>query len=176
VMRANASGHIIGTIPTYTVFTGSIAAAANKIYLHIFNASGSGKIVKIRKCFIQPSLAVNALAAQTWRTSKTSAVGTTGNTALTIRQHDSTDPAVPAQITAAHSATAGATTTFDYFEIPIDVEETRPGVHLVAFWDILPLNGEEVGDYILREGEGFKVTNVTGGAYNWSVLCVFSIE
>jgi hypothetical protein len=176
VVQANAQGHILGSIPTYSVWSGVIAAAANKIYTHVFNAAGSGVIVKVRKCFLQPSLATTALTAQTWRVSRTNAIGTTGNTALTIRRHDETDPAVPAQVTAAHSATAGATTLFDWFELPVDVEETRPGVYLQAAMDILPLLGDYVGDYVLREGQGFKVTNVTGGAYSWSVLTVLTIE
>ena len=175
-MQANAEGHILGSLPTYSVWTGAIAAAANKIYLHLFNAAGSGSIVKVRKVFIQPSQAVNALAAQTWRFSKTNAVGTTGNTALTIRAHDSTFPAVPSQVTAAHSATAGATTDFDYFEIPLSTEETLPAVGLTPYFNLLPVDGDFVSDYVLREGQGLKVTNVTGGSYAWTVLAVFTIE
>lgn len=176
VMTANAEGHILGSLPTYSVWSGAITAAANKIYLHLFNASGSGKIVKLRKVFIQPSQAVNALAAQTWRFSKTNAVGTTGNTGLTIRAHDTNNAAVPAQVTAAHSATAGATTNFDYFELPLSTEETLPAVGITPYWNLLPVDGDYVQDYVLREGEGFKVTNVTGGSYAWTVLAVFSIE
>jgi hypothetical protein len=175
IMRANADGHIMGTIPTYSAWSGAIAAAANKVYMHLFNASGSGKIIKVRKLFIQPSQAVNALTAQTWKLSKTSAVGTTGNTAITIRAHDSTSPAVPSQITAAHSFTAGGTTNFDYFDIPLSTEETLPGVHLQPFYSILPTDGDEIEDYILREGEGLKLTDVTGGTYTYSALAVFSI-
>lgn len=175
IMQANADGHILGTIPTYSAWSGAVAAAANKVYMHVFNASGSGKVVKIRKLFVQPSQAVNALTGQTWRLSKTSAVGTTGNTAITIRQHDSTSDAVPAQITAAHSFTAGGTDNFTYFELALSTEETQAGVHLQPYYSILPTDGEEIEDYILREGEGLKLTNVTGGAYTYSVLAVFSI-
>lgn len=174
-VQANADGHILGTIPTYSAWSTAIASAANKVYMHIFNASGSGKTVKVRKLFVQPSMAVNALAAQTWRLSKTSAVGTTGNTAITIRAHDSTSAAVPAQITAAHSFTAGGTDSFTWFELPLSVEETLPGVHLQPYYSVLPTDGDEIEDYILREGEGLKLINVTGGAYTYSVLAVFSI-
>lgn len=176
VLEANELGHIIGTNETYSAWSGVIAAAANKVYMHIFNASGSGKIVKVRKVFVQPSQAVNALAAQTWRFEQTSALGTTGNTAITIRKHDSASTAVPAQITAAHSFTAGGTSTFTYFELPISTEETLPAVGLVPYFNLLPVDGDRVQDYILREGEGFKVTNVTGGSYSYSVLAVFAIE
>jgi hypothetical protein len=176
MMLANPNGSLIGDIPTYSAFSGSLASAANKPFMHLFNAAASGAIVKVRKVFIQPSMAVNALAAQTWRIAKTSAVGTTGNTAITIRPADSANPAVPAQITAAHSFTAGGTQAFTYFDIPLSVEETLPGVHMTPWQNVLPTDGDTVTDYVLREGEGLSVINVTGGAYNWSVLAVFSIE
>lgn len=176
VMLANPAGHIIGSVPTYSAWSGAVTAAANVPYLHVFNASGSGKIVKMRKVFIQPSQAVNALTAQTWRVAKTSAVGTTGNTAITIQKADSADAAVPAQITAARSYTAGGTQTFTYFEIPISVEETLPAVAVAPFFNVLPNDGDLVSDYVLREGEGLVVQNLTGGSYSWSVLGIFSIE
>ena len=176
IMLANPNGHLVGSVPTYSAWSGAVTAAANVPYLHIFNASGSGKIVKMRKVFIQPSQAVNALTAQTWRVAKTSAVGTTGNTAITIQKHDSTDAAAPAQITAARSYTAGGTQSFTYFELPVSVEETLPAVGLVPYFNILPNDGDIVSDYVIREGEGLVVQNITGGSYSWSVLGVFSIE
>ena len=176
VMLANPTGNLVGTVPTYSAWSGAVTASANLPYLHVFNASGSGKVVKMRKVFIQPSQAVNALTAQTWRVAKTSAVGTTGNTAITIQKHDSADAAVPAQITAARSYTAGGTQAFTYFELPVSVEETLPSVAVAPYFNILPNDGEIVSDYILREGEGLVVQNITGGSYSWSVLGVFSIE
>lgn len=176
VVLVNELGQMIGDIPTYSAWSGVIAAAANKVYWHLFNAAGSGKIVKVRKLFIQPSLAVNALAAQTWRVAQTSAVGTTGNTGITIRKHDSVSPAVPAQITAAHSYTAGGTEAFTYFEIPVSVEETLPAVGIVPWFNVLPVDGERVQDYVLNEGQGLALKNITGGAYSYSALGVFSIE
>lgn len=175
-VQANGEGHILGTIPTYSAFSGSIAAAANKPYLHVFNATGSGVVVKVRKVFIQPVVVANALATQTWSVRKTSAVGTTGNTAITIQKHDTTSAAVPAQVTAAHSFTAGGTDALTWFDVYVDPEETRAGVYLQPWYNILPTDGEFVQDYVIREGEGFKVINVTGGTLNYSVVGVFSIE
>lgn len=175
-MVANPDGHILGSIPTYSAWSGVLAAAANKPYLHIFNASGSGKVVKVRKLFIQPQAGVaNALAPQTWRVARTTAVGTTGNTAITILAHDGNSPAVPAQITAAHSYTGGGTQLFTFFELPIDVEETRLGVYFQAFYNILPTDGDETQDYTLQTGQGLVLQNVTGGAFSYSALAVFSI-
>lgn len=176
VMLANPVGSLIGDIPTYEAWSGSVSATANLVYLHVFNAAGSGKVVKMRKVFIQPSQAVNALTAQTWRFAKTSSVGTTGNTPITIRTHDSANAAVPSQITAARAYTAGGTQVFTWFDIPLSVEETLPAVGLTPYYNLLPTDGDVVSDIILREGEGLVVQNITGGAYTWSVLAVFTIE
>lgn len=178
VMVANPNGSLIGDIPTYSAWSGIIASTVNLVYLHVFNATGSGKVIKMRKVFIQPSQAVvSAPAPHTWRVAKTSAVGTTGNVAITIRAHDSFNPAIPAQITAGRSYTAGGTQVFAYFDVPIATEETASGNGLASFVNILPNDGDMVSDYILREGEGLAVQVVTAAAaYSWSVLAVFSIE
>lgn len=178
VIPANPAGHLIGDIPTYSAWSTAIASTVNLVYMHVFNASGSGRIVKMRKVFLQPSQAVVAAPApHTWRIAKTSAVGTTGNTAITIRAHDSANPAVPAQVTAARSYTAGGTQTFTYFEVPIATEETAAGNGVAPMFNILPNDGDMVSDYILREGEGLAVQVVTAAAaYTWSVLAVFSVE
>lgn len=176
VMQANPDGHILGSLPTYTAWSGVVAvSAANTILWHLFNATGSGKVAKLRKIFIQPSQAVNALGAQTWRVEKTSAVGTTGNTAITIVKNDSNDATPPAGITVARAYTAGGTVTSTFFELPISVEETLPSVGLVPYFNILPTDGEAITDMVIREGEGVAVRNVTGGAYSWSVLGVFTL-
>ena len=176
VMLANPVGSLIGDIPTYEAWSGKIAATANLVYLHVFNAAGSGKVVKMRKVFVQPSQAVNALTVQTWRFAKTSTVGTTGNTAITIRTHDSANAAVPSQITAARAYTVGGTQVFTWFDLDLSVEETLPAVGLIPFYNLLPTDGDVVSDIILREGEGLVVQNITGGSYTWSVLGLFSIE
>jgi hypothetical protein len=176
VILANSGGQIVGDAPTYTAWSGAVTASANAVYMHVFNASGSGKIIKVRKMFIQPSQAAVVGVSQTWRVSQTSAVGTTGNTAITIRAHDSTDAALPAQITAARAFTAGGTDAFTYFEIGLNPEETFPAVGLMPFFNILPVDGDYVSDYVLNEGQGLKLTNITGLSYSYSVLCVFSVE
>ena len=178
MMLANPLGSLFGDIPTYSAWSGVIASTVNLVYLHVFNASGSGRVIKMRKVFLQPSQAIlTTPAPHTFRIAKTSAVGTTGNTAITIQKHDSANAAVPSQITAARSYTAGGTQAFTYFEVPIATEETAAGNGLAGLINILPNDGDMVSDYILREGEGLAVQVVTAAAaYTWSVLAVFSIE
>jgi hypothetical protein len=176
VIPANANGQLMGDSPTYSAWSGAIAAAANKVYMHVHNATGSGKVIKVRKLFIQPSQSAVVGVSQTWRLSRTTAVGTTGNTAITPRAHDSADPALPAQITVAHSFTAGGADTFTYWEIGLNPEETLPPVGLMPYFNLLPTDGDYTSDYVLNEGEGLKFTNITGLTYTYSVLCVFSVE
>lgn len=175
-MQANPDGHILGSLPTYTAWSTVVAvSAANTVLWHLFNASGSGKVAKVRKLFLQPSQAVNALAAQTFRVARTSAVGTTGNTAVTVVKNDTADATPPAQLTVARSYTAGGTEVSTFFEIPISVEETLPAVGVVPWFNLLPTDGEAITDIVVREGEGIAVKDVTGGAYSWSVLGVFTL-
>jgi hypothetical protein len=176
MIPANSRGQLIGDTPTYSVWSGNVSATANAVYMHIFNATGSGKTVKVRKLYIQPSQSVVTGVSQQWKVSQTSSVGTTGATAITPRAHDSTDPALPAQITVARGFTAGGTETFTYFEIGLNPEETFPAVGLMPFFNILPIDGDYVADYTLNEGQGLKLTNVTGLAYTYSVLAVFTVE
>jgi hypothetical protein len=174
-MQATPDGHLMGSLPTYSAWSGSLTGAANLVYWHLFNAAGSGKTIKLRKVFIQPSQAVTAITAQTWRVAKTSSVGTTGNTAITVQKHDSSDAALPSQVTVARSYTSGGTQAFTFFELPINPEETMPGSTIASFWNILPVDGDPITDYVIREGEGVAVQNITGGAYAWSVLGVFTV-
>jgi hypothetical protein len=173
-MQATPDGHLLGSLPTYSAWSGSISATANLVYWHLFNAVGSGKVIKVRKIFLQPSQTVTAITAQTWRVAKTSSVGSTGNVAITAQKHDSADANLPTQVTVGRSYTAGGTQAFTYFDLPINPEETMPGSTIASFWNILPVDGDPITDYVIREGEGLAVQNVTGGAYAWSVLGVFT--
>jgi hypothetical protein len=58
----------------------------------------------------------------------------------------------------------------------LNPEETLPAVALMPYFNLMPTDGERTTDYVLNEGEGFKVTNVTGLSYVYSVLAVISIE
>ena len=53
VMIANANGHLQDTLPTWYIWSTYDARAANEILIDLFNATGSGVILKVRKLFIQ---------------------------------------------------------------------------------------------------------------------------
>jgi hypothetical protein len=174
LIEAGPNGNIIGTTPTYDAFTVATAATANRVYMHIFNASGSGRIVKVGKLYIQPSGATVTGVSQTWRVSRTTTAGTPGTT-NTWRARNSTDPAVPAQVTASHGHSVVPTASFTQFEITINPEETLPIWGTQGLFNILPTDGDRVSDITLREGEGLMLQNITGLSYSYSALAVCRI-
>ncbi len=175
VMVANASGHLHDTLPTYYYWRTFAAGAQNQRTIDIFNASGSGVIVKVRKAFIQCNLAAITGVGHQFDMIRTSAVGT-GGTTLTGRPSDSTNAAIPAQVTARSSATGGATESFVFFSASVDPEETRPGAALMGMINWVP-EGPNVQEIVCREGEGIlvkQITNNTAGI--WGCLLVVTIE
>lgn len=175
VMTAGPSGHIHDSLPTYYFWTPFAAGAANQRLMDLFNAAGSGKVVKVRKLFIQCNQAAITGVGHIFDIIRTTAVGT-GGTALTGRACDSANPAIPAQITARRSATGGATESFVFFSAGADPEETRPGAALMPMINWIP-ESHTIQDIVLREGEGIlvkQITNNTAGL--WGCLLVVTIE
>jgi hypothetical protein len=176
MMLANSRGHIDGSAAAFTCYSGQVAAAASKPYMHVFNATGSGVVLVLRKLFIQPNMAVTALAAQQWSVRRTSALGTTGAVAVTPVKHSTLDANLSASVTVQHSYTAGGTVAATFFDMFVSVEETFPGVHMAPFYNILPTDGPRIGDYEIQPGEGISLVNVTGGVATYGAVAVFTVE
>lgn len=94
--------------PTYFFWTGSVTIANNKIMMDIFNATGSGKKIKIINVMVSPvfTAAVTGIASS-HSLQKTTTVGTGGTTNAGIKADDN-DPALPAGITSRAAPTGGA--------------------------------------------------------------------
>lgn len=175
VMLAGASGHILESLPTYYIWRPFTAGAQNQITLDVFNASGSGKLVKLRKLFLHHNQSAITGVGHVFDLDTTTAVGT-GGTAITLRTVDSTNAAVPAQITARYSATGGATKGFTLFSMGTDPEETRPGAAIAPMINWMP-EGTHFQDLTLRVGEGFRVIQITANTAGvWGCLAVITIE
>jgi len=168
VMVAHASGHIKGTIPTYSWWRAYAAGAQNQRSLDIFNASGSGVVVKLRKLFVHHNQAAVTGVPILFDFIHTTAVGT-GGTVITGRLQDSDDAAIPAQVTARFNATGGATESYVRFGFAVDTEETRPATSIAPMINWLP-EGDDIGDIALHEGEGALVKHITN-----STVGVFGI-
>ena len=176
VMVASATGHLQGDVPTYYYQTAQAAAAQNKIFFEVFNASGSGKILRLRKLFIQSNVATQTGVGMQFDLNRTSAVGTSGTT-LTAALADTANAAVPAQVTARSVPTGGATTAGAVFSSPfLSSEETQAGTHFNWAFNYIP-EGENIQRPTAREGEGLKLTQITNStAGSWSVCAVITLE
>lgn len=158
-VQAGPTGHLFDTSPTYYFYTGLAAGAGNQRLIDIFNAAGSGKLVKVKKLFMQCNQAAITGVGLQYDVIRTSAVGTAG-TALTGRAADTTNAAIPAQITARRGATGGATESHILFPLGVDPEETRPSAGLMGMINWMP-EGPNLQELVLREGEGMLVKQIT---------------
>lgn len=175
IMIASPTGHLWDTLPTYYWYRTYAAGAANQRIIDIFNAAGSGVLVKIRKLFIQHNMAAVTGVGHTFDIIRTTAVGT-GGTVLTGRPADSTNAAIPAQITARSSATGGATESFVFMSAAVNPEETLPSAGIMGMINWIP-EGAYSQEIVCREGEGLLLKQITSSTVGvWSALLVGTIE
>jgi hypothetical protein len=181
VMIADKSGNLLNSKDSYIVYTGNTAhvAAARTTLFDIFNATGSGKIMRINGVYIIPALVAVTGVGLTYEVIRTSAVGT-GGTTLTTQKYDSANPTVPAQVTARTKPTGGATTSATLQLINGSSEETTPYASMASVLNHVPMGGTlspgEVG-WVVREGEGLKIDQTTNSAVgNVNIQIVFTLE
>jgi len=168
VMRADDSGHIEGSIPTYSWWTPASTSGASKLFADLFNASGSGKIIEISGIWAIPKsdVAVTGVIAVPIGLYRTSAVGTGGtshtynggsaSSAHVITPWDTNNPSLPAQVTARANPTGGATIAALFWEQYLFTEETNAATYVGAFINLLPeLPGMQ--RITLNEGQGLLI-------------------
>jgi len=175
VMIAGPSGHLKDTLDSYAYHFGANVGAQNKIHAEVFNATGSGKVVKLRKLFLFSNQAAITGVVHEFGFDITSAVGT-GGTTITGRPHDSGNTALVAQITARHAPSGGATQNFRLYSIHINPEETisAHSIHPIINW--LPEH-DVMQDITLRENEGFRLIQITNNtAATWICTMHLTIE
>lgn len=169
---------MLAGLPTYYYQSAQNSATGTVTLMDLFNAAGSGVIVKIRKLFLQQAFVAQVGIATSFDIAKTSSVGT-GGTAITGRSVDSADPAIPAQVTARSIPTGGAASVFSWMNpLGMSGEETDIGGRGAMFFNVMA-EGNETKDVVLREGEGIKVVKTTTAATtggNWSGLLVATVE
>lgn len=179
MMQADPDGHIQGSAPSYIlVQQPRVTTAAATDFFDLFNATGSGKIVRLRG--VWPILEVTAASAiiPTFRFDlfRTSAVGTGGTPhtfesasapaagALQIARLSTVDAGtLPAQITSRSLPTGGATAAAWLFCMHLTSEETNAGIvtaQSVNWLPQLPYNPP----FELQENQGFKIRQITATA------------
>lgn len=192
VLPATADGHIVGTEPSYLLCQAPrVITAAATDFFDLFNASGSGKVIKLVGLY--PVL--KSTAAWTQSTTfqfdviRTSAVGT-GGTAYTsegaaapttglvnIARLSTSDAAAltgVTQITCRALPTGGATAAAWLFSIEIQPEETNPASSMAQWVNMFPVlpNGNQ---FELQEGQGIKIRQITtagtltGCSFGWQL-------
>lgn len=166
VMIANPDGHLKDSNPVYRLIVPNSAVGANKVHVDLFNATGSGKTIKVLSafCFADIDTAVTGVVAAEVALTRTTAVGTGGTaatadsaslTAPSISKLDTAAAAIPAQITARAAPTAGATAGALLASRFLFTEETNAGAALAGLVgaEFVRNEGAEV---IVRENTGLR--------------------
>lgn len=181
VIPADETGTLYGSKDTWIASTQNTAhvAAARTTLVDLFNATGSGKILRVVGLYIIPTLTAVTGVGVTYETIRTSAVGT-GGTTLTPVPYDSAQAALPAGVTARVKPTGGATTSITWLYHNGTSEETNPYASLASVLNHIPLAGRlgpHQNGLVLREGQGIKVDQTTNSAVgSVNVVLVFTVE
>lgn len=158
---------------TFTAWVNDAAPAANKHMLTLFNAAGSGVLLEVYdlRCVL---LQIAAVTGVTLRWDIFRATASSAGTTVTPEHHDTGSIAVPAQVTV---RTNGTVTNGNRLAgLIVSGEELTtaltnvPGAQGV---DLLPmLKNPKAKPFILREGQGITVQNITSstvGTFGLSV-------
>lgn len=190
VAIADESGHLAGSLPTYGLITPPIAVGANKLYLDLFNAAGSGKIIDVRGIWLIPKLDVAVVGAVAVRVDvyRTSAVGTGGSSAATdsatvdvaggsLWKFDENNAALPAQITARVAPTGGATISRWLFPNNVAPEETNTSMGYLTQWQNLVPSFMFGQKFTFREGQGLLLKQgPVASVGSVSIFVAFTVE
>lgn len=190
VMLADAQGQVHASLESYMWATPLAAVGADKLYADLFNATGSGKIVDVRGIWAIPKTDVAVVGALGIRLDlyRTSAVGTGGTAAVyksatrdvaggTINPFDTNNADLPAQITARHLPTGGATIAQWLFPTYTLGEETATSqAYMSQYQNLIPVL--TVGQKLtLRETQGLLVKQgAVAATGNVQLLIVFTVE
>lgn len=166
VMVAMPDGHLTGSLPQYRLICPSQAVGANKVFLDLFNATGSGVSLRVLSayCFSDNDTAVTGTLGVEVNLTRTTAVGTGGTaatldgtslTAITISEMDTNNPALSANITARSSPTGGATAGALLGQRWIFTEETSAPSGIAGTLGAEFIRNEGA-DLIIRENSGLR--------------------
>jgi hypothetical protein len=171
-------GVFTAALPTYYAVADAVAFANTKTHFSIVNESGSGVLISIRKLF-PINVSIGALTGAALRMEARKLTAHSGGTAITAQSCDSTNPALPAQVTIKTNGTPTGTTLLYPFIITTEEETATAALTKNVFQAMTNLQpeGPEQQEYRLREGEGFSIyqsTNATVGSFAW--FMVFTVE
>ena len=171
VMLAMPDGHISGSLPQYRLICPSQAVGASKVFLDLFNATGSGVSLRILSafCYVDNDTAVVGTLGVEVDLTRTTAVGTGGTaavadgtslTAITISKMDTNNPALSANITARSAPTGGATAGALLGQRWVFTEETAAPSGIAGTLGAEFIRNEGA-DLIVRENTGLRFVQGT---------------
>jgi hypothetical protein len=171
VLQAGPSGHIIGTVPTFSWWVpGQILTSASKILADLFNSTASTQTVEVRGLWAVPKADVATAPAIAVEVGlyRTTAVGSSGvanvfssgatSTAHTITPMNSTDTYSTANITAraAPLTSLGPAASALWWAQYVITEETNAGTMIAAMTNLMPVD-LDARRLTLNPGEGLQV-------------------
>lgn len=169
-MLADADGHIQKSGDIYVANFPSQAVGASKLYLDLFNATGSGKTIKVHSvvAVVDSDTAVTGTLGVQLDLFRTTAVGTGGtaatangtvSTAATISKWQ-TATALPAQVTARLTPAGGATSGAWLGSRWVFTEETSASAGILGSRgaELVPAS---VGYLTVLENTGLKIVQGT---------------
>lgn len=166
-------------LPTYYALADAVTCAQNKQVISILNDTGSGKVVALKKLFII-NTQLSTVTGVALRSDVKRATAHSGGSTITPVAADSTNPAIPAQITVRSAATSVTESTLlfplTYTNDELGATQAYPTAQLMAGLNWFP-EGAEVQEVRLREGEGLtikQITNSSVGQFAW--LIVFTVD
>lgn len=165
-------------MPTYYALADAVALAANKHHISLFNASGSGVVVSVKKLF-QINLSLAAVTGVALRFDVKRTTAQSAGTAITPVSMDSNNPALPAQVTASTGGTITESSLLYPFTTQNDeitAANTAVANYLTQYGNLM-LESPEMQELRLREGQGLTVKQITSntvGSFAW--LMAFTVE
>ena len=191
-LNVNCTGGCAGAseAQVYTWTVPDVVAGSNKLFLDLFNAVGSAKVIKVRGIYpiMRTEVAVVGVLGLRWDLFRTSAVGTGGTPAVyqsatrdvaggSIVPLDFNNASLPAQITARHLPTGGATAAAWLGRRTCFVEETNAATYWCngSFNFLEQVSGGQ--PLVLREGQGLLIQQGSVATLNnIAFTVVFSVE
>jgi hypothetical protein len=179
ILLGDQDGHIQGTSPSYCLYQAPrVTTAAATDFFDLFNATGSGKIIRVRGIWpVQVITAASAIIPSfEFSVIRTSAVGTGGTVAtfegaaapttglVNITRLSTVDAGtLSASITCRALPTGGATAAAFWFNIPLLLEETNAAPYLSQGINWLPQLPFDPA-WELQENQGIKIRQITATA------------
>lgn len=171
VMLAMPDGNISGSLPQYRMICPSQAVGANKVFVDLFNATGSGVALRILSafCYVDNDTAVTGTLGAEISLTRTTAIGTGGTaaatngtslTAITLSAMDTSNPALSASVTARSAPTGGATAGALMGQRWVFTEETSAPSGIAGTLGAEFVRNEGA-DLIVRENTGLRFVQGT---------------